>query len=831
MENNRIILERVKLLMKYETSKTLNENIVDNNIILENVIDEADAQTWEKVGQEFGTALKDVSSVEKAAIENILKDNSFGGIQGINGKITSFDELTKALENGTIKEAAIGKLKRGLLRSGNANLAQKSASAIANLGLKDGVDVYLNGTKEEIVNHLMSPNIKYSRSEAELIANEAIAQRGTVKSTVNTIDKTSAEDIAGGVGNVEKEIDAVDAGQGANVKGKNVKTVDEATQSLTIVINGDVVGSNINGVIGDAKKLKQSARTTKAGATKTRVPKTKGGGVATTGDVNVTGGVATGDGGVKPIGGDPAIIDTIEQDLTTAKPNVEENIKGGRWEKWKKAFPSLKGKWRYILGGAGLVLWYFYYKNSNDKKKILTFQPCVSALLDDDGSTIMGTTSGDPVIFVKNTGNKDYDSNGGLYFYTNGRVFYGNMKRKGSYVCNGQKIEVGAEGGSQTLSEATSEVTPQQMRQYVDDAASNIRGWVVISDLKNLAAIMHLLSGKTYKGKNAISQFLEIYNGTFGHNFVEMVNEVGTSTLGAEGYELKKEILNYLTTSASGDNNPHTGLSNLTITWDNENAGGSGGGDKIDNTKKDEQIQYHDCSNKDLSKGDTLEIGCISPLIKNIQDCLISKNIQLTGGADSKFGPSLSAYLNGKKVIDKAEYDKQMAICADQKVADTSGMGDDSAEYLNGQNQTTGTTTTPTTAEPELHHGPDSSQAPKEAPANVVAPSAPEETGEQLFKKWVGTYFRNKLGGKKQAIGQNRLFYKGPDLTQADFDKLNQYLQQNGYQLTNDQHAKRFGDKYVWNLNNQEQPAAAEPQQISEEFIKNIVGKHLRSKL
>jgi hypothetical protein len=276
------------------------------------------------------------------------------------------------------------------------------------------------------------------------------------------------------------------------------------------------------------------------------------------------------------------------------------------------------------------------------------------------------------------------------------------------------------------------------------------------------------------------------------------------------------------TTAAGGDV-----LKNIKITWDGEGSNPT----PNPNPNPNPAIQYHDCSQKNLDNGDTLEIGCISPLIKNIQDCLISKNIRLTGGADSKFGPSLSAYLNGKKVIDKAEYDRLMAICADQKVADTSGMGDDSAEYLNGQNQTTGTTTTPTTAEPELHHGPDSSQAPNEAPANVVAPSAPEETGEQLFKKWVGTYFRNKLGGKKQAIGQNRLFYKGPDLTQADFDKLNQYLQQNGYQLTNDQHAKRFGDKYVWNLNNQEQPAAAEPQQISEEFIKNIVGKHLRSKL
>jgi hypothetical protein len=125
----------------------------------------------------------------------------------------------------------------------------------------------------------------------------------------------------------------------------------------------------------------------------------------------------------------------------------------------------------------------------------------------------------------------------------------------------------------------------------------------------------------------------------------------------------------------------------------------------------------------------------------------------------------------------------------------------------------------------------DPEQLPVRAPANVVAPSAPEESGEQLFRKWVGTYFRNKLGGKKQAVGQQRLFFKGPDLTQADFDKLNQYLQQNGYQLTNDEHAKRYGDKYVWNLVKQEQPATAEPQQISEDFIKNIVGKHLRSKL
>ena len=35
---------------------------------------------------------------------------------------------------------------------------------------------------------------------------------------------------------------------------------------------------------------------------------------------------------------------------------------------------------------------------------------------------------------------------------------------------------------------------------------------------------------------------LEIYNGTYNDNFIDLVKSVGTSTLGAEGYELKKEI-------------------------------------------------------------------------------------------------------------------------------------------------------------------------------------------------------------------------------------------------------------------------------------------------
>jgi len=743
-------LQRIKLIMNYDTKNTLNENLKVLNIINESMLDEA--------GGEFGLAQKLIDA----------------------GR----DEAQK------VKDLAI--------------FFHVDEKVVREAMAKDSVEL------QKTFNKVAADEVRDQKAGLNAMGVEA-----------KTISKQMA---------IKQILDS----SGALNESDIVRIIEDIKKKNNIALN-DIIKKGKFGVVNTGKI--------------TKYPVTLPDGTVVKNEAELL-------ARIPPAAADPATASKISQttaeelaktdaalasDVAETAKKAEDNAKGSRWAKFKAVAGKMNGVWKLILGGATVwgvyALWNKYYP-ANDAKEKATFPPCAADLLDDAGTDVAVTTQGSPIIHAKQTGNAEYDKVGGLYFYTNGRVFTGDMKRRGTYSCQGGEIKT--QTNENLINEQSAELTSQQMSQYVDDARSNLRGYVVLSDLKNLLGIMHLLTNKTFQGKSALNAFLEQYKGTYNDDFATTLNSVGVKNMGNAGYQLKSQILQYAKGGIGGDSNPQTGLGKINITWDGAGAatttgsGNTGGGTATgDNTVKptQEAIQYHDCSQKNLDNGDTLEIGCTSPLIKNIQDCLLSKNIQLKGGADSKFGPSLSAYLDGKKEIDKAEYDRLMAICADQKKADTTDAnGDlsdmDTADSLAARDQAN------TPAQPELHHSPESSQAPKEAPANVVAPSAPEETGEQLFKKWVGTYFRNKLLGKKQAVGQNRLFFKGPDLTQADFDKLNQYLQQNGYQLSNDEHDKRYGDKYVWRKEgNQGQPAAAEPQQISEEFIKNIVGKHLRSKL
>jgi hypothetical protein len=842
MKNKNIILERVKLLMKYEPSKTLNENIVENNIILENVINEADAATWEKAGQELATGLKDIAPAERTALENVLKNVGFGGIKDVNLKtITSVDDLIHSLEAGTIAPAGIGTIKRGLLRSGNVKLAQKAASSIASLALKDAPE-YLTMTREQIISKLKSLSSPYSESEAKLIADEMIAERGATKVNPAAAGEDATTAVDANVSNSVSNIEAINEFKPFQLEGRIINSEEELLAYFTSkgMSAGRDINININKAIGEGASVKQEIvkrKYVKSGkyAKKGLTPEPGAGTATGTAGATTTGAAGTATTATEA---STTTITKIEDDLKQNKAAIEENTKGSRWDKWKKAYPKIGGFWKLVLGGAGIAAFYYLYKKSNDTVKVKTFGPCVSALLDDNGTTIAVTSGGDPVIYVKNTGDKEYDTNGGLLFYPNGRVFYKNNKRRGTYTCNGQQLQVGnaetgGEESDETLSEQATEISPQQMHQYVDDAATNVRGWVVLGDLKNLVGIMHILTGKTYKGKNAVSQFLEMYHGTFGHDFVEMIKEIGTSTLGAEGYELKKEILDIASAGVGGDNNPTTGLSNVSITWDGESAGGqttttTDGGNK----KDDSAFQYHDCSSKNLDNGDTIELGCISPYVKKLQECIGSRGFELTGGADGKFGPSTSAFLGNAKVIDKALYDQQMAMCAGTATGTTTG----STATTTG---TTATTTGTTTGDTSTQTSRVADMVKTQDSANKEQEKTPEiqnliEKGLSIYTNLYDNY--KKEGRPKPFIKKDgdRLKYKGSLLSQEDLDALNQYIKTLGYsymkQKDKDYVPGEADEKYVWIKNKEAQPAA-EPQQLREDFIKNIVGKHLRSRL
>ena len=157
---------------------------------------------------------------------------------------------------------------------------------------------------------------------------------------------------------------------------------------------------------------------------------------------------------------------------------------------------------------------------------------------------------------------------------------------------------------------------------------------------------------------------------------------------------------------------------------------------------------------------------------------------------------------------------------------------------------TTGTTTGDTTAQTariaDMIKTKDNEGKPQETTPEVQSLI---DKGKEIYTKLYDNY--NADGQPKPFIKKagNRLKYKGELLPQADLDALNQYIKSLGYSFLK-QKDKRYvpgekDEKYVWIEEPQpvgQQPAAQpqqpqEPAQLSEDFIKNIVGKHLRSKL
>ena len=117
------------------------------------------------------------------------------------------------------------------------------------------------------------------------------------------------------------------------------------------------------------------------------------------------------------------------------------------------------------------------------------------------------------------------------------------------------------------------------------------------------------------------------------------------------------------------------------------------------------------------------------------------------------------------------------------------------------------------------------------------------DKGKEIYTQLYDNY--NAEGQPKPFIKKSgdRLKYKGNLLPPDDLNNLNQYIKSLGYSFLK-QKDKRYvpgekDEKYVWieNPKEESQPETQpqnppqEPAQLSEQFIKNIVSKHLRSKL
>jgi len=154
------IISRYKLLMEYDTSKTLVENLT--------VITEAP--------NPFSNLIKSVST---NTIDDVIK-SARGGLKNTAGKaITNADDLIKALEKNLVSAANIGKIRTGLMKSSSLKLADKVALIDDFVTNPNVYNKYKNLNQRDIVTKFKG--VGYPDDVAKEIARKIRGQVGQMK--------------------------------------------------------------------------------------------------------------------------------------------------------------------------------------------------------------------------------------------------------------------------------------------------------------------------------------------------------------------------------------------------------------------------------------------------------------------------------------------------------------------------------------------------------------------------------------------------------------------------------------------------------------------------
>lgn len=314
--------------------------------------------------------------------------------------------------------------------------------------------------------------------------------------------------------------------------------------------------------------------------------------------------------------------------LTKRAQELLDGIKNKKWN-WKKVLA-----WGAGIGVGAVALWWWFYDNAeivpddlpeNEPTVNGDWAPCIQNLINNKSGVVSASPNGEISVSVAKTGNPEYDKAGGLQFYSNGRVMLRDGSKKGSWTCK---------EGKAVMTEQTVEVSDSVMQNYVDTAVDDLDGWVDAGNLSSLKGILKNLSGKTYRGQDAIKAFLKFYsNDEGGDSFIGDVQSVGTKTVGVAGISDKEEILRLASSKGaiSKGGVPKIGgggLSDINITWDS-NKGEEPSPEPAPTPSPKKKSKYHQCSDFPLLP------GCKSPMIKEVQYCLGMESKYQTGN----FGP------------------------------------------------------------------------------------------------------------------------------------------------------------------------------------------------
>lgn len=438
-----------------------------------------------------------------------------------------------------------------------------------------------------------------------------------------------------------------------------------------------------------------------------------------------------------------------------------------KWSLLNDIKEKLKKKYWYYLGGLSVIgLGYAAYKylGFGEPSADLFDNNCIDELIDDGSATVTYTSGGDPVIYVKNTGNAEYDKMGGLNFFNNGRVVSRDKTKKGFWKCS--DTGSGSDSGSNTMEVIREQLkTDPELNNDVDTMIDLLDFPVSQDDLKNAYNLI-----KKYVNNGKGKQFLQKYEDSgIGPGGIKTSLDF-IYTKDPTSVDYKDAMFKVIKQMESGGEEV-ADLGGIQITWD---TGKPNEGDGTTPPKETTPAQkYKDCSSIDINTT-PLTYGCKDNRIAEMQGC-----IGVT--ADGKFGPNTLKALVDKGYeaangITKEMYDKIIAAC--KKGESTGQMSDEDkarVQYLK----------TPLTV-----GGGENLTIPKY--------SSNTETNEDFYNRLAAN--GNFRAG---AVGDNRVKYKGTDLNASDLSKLNDYMTSKGYRFikSKDKGAQYDGgenDKYVW---------------------------------
>jgi hypothetical protein len=357
------ITDRIKLLMSYDSRKTLTENI--------ELINEDFLTKMVRDGRIAASELEGVLKTMKAdsKIANELKNSK--EINSIKpGGVQTSDDLLKIISANKLSAEAKGLMNKSILQSNTKNIKMIEGSASDLVKSPQFAQKYFNSWKDG-----GRPGLEKALTNSKLYSSEAITQ------IVSQTEKNLA--------NIEK------------LSGKQLKQVPE----------------NLKNLKGGSPEVKELIK---------NVPDVKDA-------VKNVDQVAVGAG---KVGLNPSIYEKIGKKIGF--------YGAAGFAKIKNLASKMSFKKLVLYGIAGYGAYDTIKKLFGDDPNPSVLDPCV---VNSDKIQLTTTSTGDVMGFIKTTGNQEYDSKGGLKFYSNGRVFVMDNSKKGKFSCS--------TGGQLKLSEST----------------------------------------------------------------------------------------------------------------------------------------------------------------------------------------------------------------------------------------------------------------------------------------------------------------------------------------------------------------------------------------